>query len=606
MVDASVFCYTVDTNRMERKTFTTFFDNTKRVWGMLWRVAPFLCVLFFLTVIVQAVLPFVKNGAQAYLINELVSKNSSAVLVGFVLFVVTGLFMSIIYAFGDYLEKKFWFLTEFLVNKSVAEKKITLDIATQESPGFNDLFQRINDQKYRVQSFTFQYYYLLAGLIEVIVAIVIIGYSSWFITILLLLGTLPELYIGARFGKEVWDIHASNAELRRRFWDLESHVYSLSSITELTLFRNAKKFVGMILQLLHSFHDAELKKEQQRLVRVVLSVIISYSAISFAVFHFAQLVMNDLMQVGTFVFMLTAILDLRAGLSSLFRSMGRQLGDNNFVSDVFHFLDIKPSIDYPSRGVVLSAGKTPVIEFRNVRFTYPNANHESLKGISLKIKSGEKIALVGVNGAGKTTFTKLVCRLYDPTSGEIFLDGVNVKDIDIASWHDKLGVLFQQYAHYRFPVEESIAMGRNGEIIEEELLSASKRAQSHEFIEKYKDGYKQMLGREFGGGVEPSIGQWQKLALARVLYRNPRVYILDEPTASVDPEAEANMFESLKKLPKDRTVILISHRFSTVRHADRIIILDGGVITEEGSHEELMAHNGTYAKLFRLQAEGYK
>ena len=591
---------------MERKTFTKFFENTKRVWGMLWRVAPFLCVLFFLTVILQAVLPFIKNGAQAYLINELVAKNGSTVLIGFTLFVVTGLLISIIYACGDYLEKKFWFLTEFLVNKSVAEKKITLDIATQESPSFNDLFQRINDQKYRVQTFTFQYYYLLAGLIEVIVAVFIIGYSSWLITVLLLLGTLPELYIGARFGKEVWDIHSSNAELRRRFWDLESHVYSLSSITELTLFRNAKKFVGMILQLLRSFHDAELKKEQERLLRVILSIVISYGAISFAVFHFAQLVMNDLMQIGTFVFMLAAILDLRSGLSSLFRSMGRQLGDNNFVSDVFNFLDIKPSVDYPSRGVVLPGGKTPVIEFRNVRFTYPNANHESLKGISLKIKAGEKIALVGVNGAGKTTFTKLVCRLYDPSGGEIFLDGVNIKDIDIASWHDKLGVLFQQYAHYRFPVEESIAMGRNGEIVEEELLSASKRAQSHEFIEKYKDGYKQMLGREFGGGVEPSIGQWQKLALARVLYRNPRVYILDESTSSVDPEAEANMFESLKKLPKDRTVILISHRFSTVRHADRIIILDGGVITESGSHEELMAHNGTYAKLFRLQAEGYK
>lgn len=606
MVAASVFCYTVLCDYMERKTFTTFLENTKRIWSLLWSVAPFLCFLFFLTIIVQSVLPFIRNGAQAYLINELVSKNSSAVLVGFLLFIITGLLMSVIYAFGDYLEKKFWFLTEFLVNKSVAEKKITLDIATQESPSFNDLFQRINDQKHRVQNFTFQYYYLVSGLIEVVVSIVIISYSSWFITILLLLGTLPELYIGARFGKEVWDIHSANAELRRRFWDLESHVYSLSSITELTLFRNAKKFVNMILQLLRTFHDAELKKEQERLVRIVLSVIISYAAISFAIYHFTTLVMQDVMQVGTFVFMLTAVLELRSGLSSLFRSMGRQLGDNNFVTDVFHFLDIKPSIDYPSRGIILPTGKTPSIEFRDVRFTYPNANHESLKGISLTIRSGEKIALVGVNGAGKTTFTKLVCRLYDPSSGGVFLDGVNIKDIDIASWHDALGVLFQQYAHYRFPVEESIAMGRNGEISEDELLSASKRAQSHEFIKNYKHGYKQMLGREFGGGVEPSIGQWQKLALARVLYRNPRVYILDEPTASVDPEAEANMFESLKKLPKDRTVILISHRFSTVRHADRIIILDGGVITEQGSHEELMAHNGTYAKLFRLQAEGYK
>lgn len=591
---------------MQEVVFSGLGANTKKIFAMMRRAAPGLMVVFGVVIVVQSFLPFLRNAAQAYLINALVAHNNHAVIVGFGSLFGAGLGMSIVYTVGDYLEKRFWFLTEYTVQTAVTSKKITLDIATQEAPWFNDLFQRINDQLYRVQQFTFQYYFLISALIEVVTAIVVIGLASWPLTILLLVATVPELYIGARFGKEVWDIHASKAEFRRRFWDLQSHVNTLASVTELTLFQNARRFVSMISKLMRSFHDDELSKERSRLMRIVCAIVISYTAIGVALWVFVGEVLQGTMMIGTFIFMMASIIELRSGLSGLFRSLGKQLGDNNFVTDVFTFLEIKPSINYPKSGIRLPQNVTPIIRFDHVSFRYQGAARDSVHDVSLSIDAGEKIALVGVNGAGKTTFTKLICRLYDPTEGSLYLDGVNMKEVNINSWHSMLGVLFQQYAHYRFTVEESIAQGRFGEIDSAAIIKAATDAEAHSFISKYPDQYKQMLGREFGGGVEPSIGQWQKLALARVLYRNPRVYILDEPTASVDPEAEAHMFESLDQLPRDRTVISISHRFSTVRHADRIIVLDGGLITESGSHEKLMAKNGTYAKLFRLQAKGYQ
>jgi ATP-binding cassette subfamily B protein len=214
---------------------------------------------------------------------------------------------------------------------------------------------------------------------------------------------------------------------------------------------------------------------------------------------------------------------------------------------------------------------------------------------------------VGANGAGKTTFVRLLCRFYDPTQGRILVDGKDLREWDLESWYARLGVLFQDFSRYPFDVATAVAMGRDPDRPDmARVRGVAEAADAHGFIQKFPEGYRQQLSREFTGGVEPSGGQWQKLAIARALYREAGILVLDEPTSAVDAESEMKIFEALERLPDTQTAILISHRFSTVRHADQIVVIENQGIAERGTHEELLALNGTYARLFSAQAEGYR
>ncbi|MEO2167276.1 MAG: ABC transporter ATP-binding protein, partial [bacterium] len=246
------------------------------------------------------------------------------------------------------------------------------------------------------------------------------------------------------------------------------------------------------------------------------------------------------------------------------------------------------------------------VEFRNVRFHYPGLSRDSLHEISLRVEPGETLALVGPNGAGKTTLVKLLAGLYRPNAGSILLDGVDIATLRPADLRAQVGVIFQDFVHFHFSAADNIGLGWLPEMANrEEIERAAAAGGIAEAIEALPDGYGQILGRWFGG-EELSIGQWQRLALARAFMRPSPVLILDEPTAALDAEAEAEIFDRFRELTAGRTTILITHRFSSVRMADRIAVVEGGRITELGTHEELLAHEGTYARMFRLQAAGYE
>jgi ATP-binding cassette subfamily B protein len=376
---------------------------------------------------------------------------------------------------------------------------------------------------------------------------------------------------------------------------------------ELKLFQNTRYFLSIIKELFKNFQQEEKKNEKKKLIYQLVVLCFSQFVIAFALVYFILQVADGNLLIGTLTFVLASIGDLRQALSSLFSNLGRQYQDNLFVVDIFKLLDLKPIIKKSENGIVLDPKKTPEIVFDHVSFSYPGTDKPVLNDFSLTIASGEKVALVGINGAGKTTFVKLLCRFYDPDQGRILIDGVDLKKIDLESWYFQLGAIFQDYARYHFIVKEAIAMGRTSSTLSIDRVKKSAIAsEADKFIEEWEDQYEQMLGKEFTEGVEPSIGQWQKLALARTFYRKPRVLILDEPTSSIDAEGEAKIFEKLGQLPKDRTVILISHRFSTVRQADKIVVIEDGKIKEQGTHEELLKLNASYSKLFTLQAKGYQ
>lgn len=276
------------------------------------------------------------------------------------------------------------------------------------------------------------------------------------------------------------------------------------------------------------------------------------------------------------------------------------------MSDIFGVLDTKPFVKRRKNPIPLKLEKAPRIEFKDVWFKYEGREDWILRNINLIIYPGEKIALVGENGAGKSTLIKLLSRVYDPTQGEILVNGVNLTKVDPDEWNSHLAVLLQDYVSYDFTLNESIAMGRPEKSVDEERVKNSTTLTgANEFITGWDNGFNQQLGKEFDGGIEPSKGQQQKIALSRVIYREGLVVVLDEPTAAIDALAEMYIFEQMEKAAEGKTLIVITHRFNTTQGVDTIVVLEKGEVVEKGNHKQLLAENGFYAKMFEAQAKAF-
>jgi ATP-binding cassette subfamily B protein len=280
---------------------------------------------------------------------------------------------------------------------------------------------------------------------------------------------------------------------------------------------------------------------------------------------------------------------------------------NLYVSDIFKVMDTAPYIVRAKRPVCLKLVTAPTVEFRDVWFKYDGREDWILENINLTIQPGEKIALVGENGAGKSTLVKLLARIYDPTKGEIFVNGVNLKKIDPDEWNSCLAVLLQDYLSYDFTLAESIAMGRpDMKVHRNKVENSVQFAGASDFVSSWKNGFDQQIGKEFDGGVEPSKGQNQKIALARTIYREGLVTVLDEPTAAIDALSESRIFEQMEQASNGRTLIVITHRFNTTQTVDRIVVLDKRTIVEQGSHKDLVSAGGLYSKMFEVQAKVFR
>jgi ATP-binding cassette subfamily B protein len=310
-----------------------------------------------------------------------------------------------------------------------------------------------------------------------------------------------------------------------------------------------------------------------------------------------------------FVFYQQVIDNYANASSALVRNLHTMQENSLYVNDYFDIISLKPRIASPEPAAQLeSAGPAPRIAFENVSFRYPGSDEDVLKNLSLTIEPGEDLAIVGENGAGKTTLIKLLLRLYDPTHGRILVGGTDLRKIDLASWYRRIGALFQDFNRYHsLSVRDNIVVGRAEESADQsDIESAASAAGADAFIGRYPKGYGQLLNRSFENGIEPSGGQWQRIALARAFYRNASVLILDEPTSAIDAKGEYEIFREIANTQRDKTTIIISHRFSTVRNANTIVVLEHGRITERGTHEELVKQAGRYKSLFELQAEGYR
>jgi ATP-binding cassette subfamily B protein len=294
-------------------------------------------------------------------------------------------------------------------------------------------------------------------------------------------------------------------------------------------------------------------------------------------------------------------------LREMMAGLARIYEDNLFLSDLHEFLDLKPKVAEPPRPAPFPQPIKSGIVFDRVSFHYPNDGREVLKNVSLTIEPGETVALVGENGSGKTTLIKLLCRLYDPTAGNIAVDGIDLRNYSAAALRREIGVIFQDYSHYNLTARENIWLG-NVELPadDDRIALAAQQAGAHEVIQKLPESYQTVLGYWFEKGTELSVGEWQKIALSRAFLRDAQLIVLDEPTSAIDAKAEYEFFQKFRQLTKGRAVILVSHRLSTVRLANRIYVLAGGAIAEAGTHDQLIHCGGAYARLYEMQAQRYR
>jgi ATP-binding cassette subfamily B protein len=294
-------------------------------------------------------------------------------------------------------------------------------------------------------------------------------------------------------------------------------------------------------------------------------------------------------------------------LTGLLMSVGQLYESGLFVDNLFSFLGLEPQMRAPAHPRPVPHPIREGIEFRNVSFRYPGREEWALRDVSLRITPGEKLALVGANGAGKTTLVKLLTRLYDPTEGQILLDGVDLREYGLEDLRTRIGVIFQDFVQYHATARENIGFGQIEALDDESrIVSSAQRGGADTVIAELPEGYNTMLGRWFERGLELSGGQWQKMALGRAFMRDGEVLVLDEPTAALDAEREYEIFQRFHELTDGKIALLISHRFSTVRMADHIAVIEHGRLTEFGTHDELLEQDGTYARLFNMQAAGYR
>jgi len=320
----------------------------------------------------------------------------------------------------------------------------------------------------------------------------------------------------------------------------------------------------------------------------------------------AKTVHGDL-SIGTLGFLAGAFSRSRAYIEKILSGVGDMSEQTLYLKDLFDFFEMKPLIATPIHPIPAPRPIKDGFRFEKVAFSYPNSTRPVLHNVDLTIAKGEKIALIGANGAGKTTLVKLLARLYEPTQGRILLDGADLRDYAVEDLRREIGVIFQDYMRYDLLVKENIGFGNLDRLHDRSAIeTAARKGQASEMIARLPDTFDQIVGRRFEGGVDLSGGEWQKIALARAYMRDAQVLILDEPTATLDARAEYEVFLRFAELTQGRTSVLISHRFSTVRMADRILVLSGGEISEQGSHQELVGAGGLYAELFELQAAGYR
>jgi ATP-binding cassette subfamily B protein len=495
------------------------------------------------------------------------------------------------------------------VNEAILEKALTLELRHFEDAAVYDKMQNARrEASSRPLSLVMQAFAIGQNAVTLAALSALLWHLSPWSVVVIVAASIPAFVAEARLSAESFRVNTWRAPEGRRLNYLEWILTRDSHVKEVKLFDLGPLVLGRYRELFRKFYG-----EDRRLAVRRLAFGASFGLLALAAFYGMYLLVagraaRGEISLGDMTLYLVAFRQGQSAFQGILTAVGAMYEDSLYMSNLFAFLGIPTSgerarIDPPADA---PRGSPLPIAFEDVSFRYPSRPEWALRNVNLRLEPGETLGLVGENGAGKSTLVKLLLRLYDPTEGRITYGGVDLRDLDPRDLRSRIGAVFQDFVRYQFTAAENIGFGSPGHVDDRaRIAEAARRAGAGPLVESLPRGLDTVLGGWFEAGHEISAGQWQKLAVARAFMRDAEILVLDEPTASIDAESEHELFVRFRELAAGRTAIVISHRFSTVRMADRIAVLHGGRVEELGSHRELVERNGRYAHLFSLQAQGY-
>jgi ATP-binding cassette subfamily B protein len=494
------------------------------------------------------------------------------------------------------------------IRGEIIHKALNLDLAFFEHPDFYDRLQNARRESgYKPVDLINDTFLIVQNTITLIsFAVLLLRFSPWLVVILLIT-SIPAFVAETRFAEEGFRLLTYRAPETRQINYLSRLLTEDTSAKEIKLFNLGETLLARYMSLFEKFFHEDKSLALRRAVAGfglgLIATLGFYGSYAWIVWQ----TVHGRISLGDMTLYLTIFRQGQSTFQGILSGIGSIYENNLFMANLFDFLGLKPQMKIAAGTQKLPVPLRQGIEFLGVGFRYPDSEEWALRDIDLTIHPGEKIALVGPNGAGKTTLIKLLSRLYDPTEGTILIDGIDIRELDPLDLRQRIGVIFQDFVRYHLAASENIGFGQIEALNRlEQIIESARKSGAHSIIENLPDGYQTMLGRWFHGGHELSVGQWQKIALARAFMRDAEILVLDEPTASLDAETEYEIFRRFQELTVGKMAILISHRFSTVRMADRIAVIQEGRIAEIGSHHDLLNQGGIYGHLFSLQAEGYR
>jgi len=490
----------------------------------------------------------------------------------------------------------------------VMEKAASLDLPFYEDAASYDLLRRAqNDSINRPVLMIATAFGLFQTMLTFVTMVAVLVAVSPILALLALLSPIPAFIVDTRYGWRGYNIARWGSRLLRRMTYLVSLVTTDTFAKEVKLFGLGHYFIDRYRLIAKVFYDTQRSQLVRRYMTGFALGNVSTIVASFTYLYIAVQAIAGRLTIGALVAYAQAATQVQNSIQSILGGFTGMYEHNLYLNNLTELMNRQPVMAVKKAPAAVPQPLRGEITFENVSFAYPGSESQALSDLSFTITPGETLAVVGRNGAGKTTLFKLICRLYDPTAGRILIDRIDIRDFEPDELRAHIGAMFQDYVDYQATAAENIGLGNVPQLTNREaVMSASRQAGSDELIANLPDGYDTALGKWFDAGVNLSGGEWQKVALARAFMREEaRILLLDEPTSALDAQAEYDLFERLRSLTHGRTAVYISHRFSTVRRADRIVFLEHGRLVEEGTHHELMRLNGRYARLFRMQAAAY-
>jgi len=583
---------------------------------VVWRAAPGWTVLNVALAVVQGILPLL----AVYLMKLIVDAVTQGITAAdhaaafrtaafyIVLAAAVGLATALLRSLGTLVGEAMGQVVTDHVSDIIHSKSIAVDLEYYENSKYYDALHRAQQEApSRPMRIVTDLLSTGQSFISMVAMAALLFTLHWSVGLIVVLAAIPGALVRVRFSRKMYAWQRARTMSERQTWYFHWLLTDGTRAKEVRLFGLGELFRGLYRDLRQILRTERIGIARRRASADFASGAVAVLAIFGTFAYIVWQTISGAISLGSMVMYYQAF---QTGLSSLQAVLSGMAGlyeDNLFLTYYHEFMGLEPRVLPPAKPAPVPRPLTEGIRFEAVDFSYPDTDRTALADISLAVRPGEVAALVGPNGSGKTTLVKLLCRLYDPTAGAITLDGVDLRSFDVDELRRHMSVIFQDFAQYQLTARENIRVGNVDLAGDDPAIEAAARdAGADPVIQGLRHGYDTMLGKWFEEGEELSVGEWQKVALARAFVRDAQILVFDEPTSALDPETEWRVFQHIKELARGRAVVLISHRFSTVHTADRIHILDEGRIVESGSHDELLAHGGRYARMYEVQARAYR